>query len=262
MAVPEKTLESGVVPSSHKRTATESSGFTFISQATKEQKENDQALKNLRKFQVALGIKTPSRIKVPSDPEEASSNSNSCLTTGKRPGRNHGIYTRLVVLEKRRKFWYQFFTYVTNICLLAQLAFAAVLTALGASEAPHTVVTVFGAVNTALAGILALLKGHGLPERERQDLIGLMKVRDYIDERERLLEEGVYMDNEVMQEDENGVVIKQVDIKAEIKKVLDMYSNQIATMEANRPDTYVFARAGAAAGTGPEHSKTGAAFQV
>ena len=74
---------------------------------------------------------------------------------------------------------------------MAQIAFAAILTALGASGSSYKVITVFGAVNTAIAGILALVKGRGLPARLRKDWVGLRQVRDYIEERERDLEQGV-----------------------------------------------------------------------
>ena len=43
--------------------------------------------------------------------------------------------------------------------------FAAALTALGAAGASRSAVTVFGAMNTVMAGMLIFLKGSGLSNR-------------------------------------------------------------------------------------------------
>lgn len=247
-------LEHSVVPSGHESTTLIGTGTSendSSSQAAKDQQQKDQALKDLRKFQAAVGIGTPDPIAVPSDLPGNNSNLHASLEPSlpklKRPAENRGIYTRIVALERRRKMAYYMCTALIETCFLAQIAFAAMLTALGAATAPHNVITIFGAINTAIAGILAILKGQGLPDRLRQDWAGLTKVRDFIEERERFLEQGFYMDDEV---DANGKS-KQADIKAEIAKVLDLYETQLATMEANRPATYVYPGAGMTTGTAP-----------
>jgi len=161
----------------------------------------------LKAFQALVGITTPSDLQ----PEG-------------RSAPNVGLYKEIVNAEKRRRFQYIACASFIDICLLAQIGFAAILTALGASGSPHNVITVFGAINTAIAGTLALMKGRGLPTRLQQDWVGLRKVRDYIEERERDLEQGIQL----------------CDLQTEIKNVIKMYDDVRTTMENNQPDVYVY----------------------
>jgi hypothetical protein len=202
----------------------------------------------LIKFQTIVGIKTPGAID-PRDIPTPKEHSESTKVSSKldRPAQNIGIYERVVKLQKNRHREYLIISTVINVCLLAQIIFAAILTALGASEAPHNVITVFGAINVAIAGLLAFYKGQGLPDRLRQDWIGLSKVRDYIEERERLLQADVMFDPDLEKGDNQSG--KQEDMIKEIKTVLAMFNQQIDTMEANRPETYVVANAGTTTGT-------------
>lgn len=52
-----------------------------------------------------------------------------------------------------------------SVALIMQLIVAAALTALGAADGNHGAVTVFGGINTVIAGFLTYLKGSGLPNR-------------------------------------------------------------------------------------------------
>ena len=72
-----------------------------------------------------------------------------------------------------------------NFCLGLQNILAAALTALGASDGSGTADTVFGALNTILAGFLTWLKGSGLPNRLKYFRHEWAKLRDYIEVRER-----------------------------------------------------------------------------
>lgn len=67
------------------------------------------------------------------------------------------------------------------------------------------------------------MKGRGLPARLRKDWVGLRQVRDYIEERERDLEQGIEL----------------CDLQTEVNKVTKMYDDMRTTMENNRPDSYV-----------------------
>ncbi len=208
----------------------------------------------LRVFQQIVGIGTPTSITKPTELAEKgnpyATNSPNPLP---RPKANKGIYQNVVELQTHRQWEYISCTILINSCILAQIAFAAILTALGASEAPHNVITVFGTMNVAIAGILALLKGQGLPDRLRQDWVGLTKVRDYIEERERLLEQQVVLEYSTKGEDGKIAVTKE-DLMKEVKAVLAIYDSQLATMEANRPDTYVFPGEGATTGVLPRYT--------
>ena len=74
----------------------------------------------------------------------------------------------------------------------AQVVIGAGLTALGPVAGRHAVlITVLGAVNTVLAGVLGMAKGQGVPERMRKDAAEFRKLQDWIEETEALLAVGV-----------------------------------------------------------------------
>lgn len=103
----------------------------------------------------------------------------------KRPAPNKGIYLRTCQAESKARLQYYACAAIFNTCFLLQIVVAAALTAIGAAKGPHIAVTVLGAVNTVMAGILTYLKGQGLPNRLRQFQSELRKVRECIEERER-----------------------------------------------------------------------------
>jgi len=52
-------------------------------------------------------------------------------------------------------------------------------------------ITILGAINTVIAGVLALIKGQGLPERLRHDRAEFRQVQDWIEQTEALLAVGI-----------------------------------------------------------------------
>ena len=98
---------------------------------------------------------------------------------------NIGLYKRVVTGERTARIQYHISALLINAFFLLQLAFAAILTALGAAGASHVAVTVFGALNTVLAAILSFAKGRGLPSRFRQQQFALRRVREHIEQIER-----------------------------------------------------------------------------
>jgi hypothetical protein len=102
-----------------------------------------------------------------------------------RPAPNKGIYKHVVDKEKAAQRKYHFFSRLINCCLAVQIIVAAALTALGAGDGPHAVVTIFGAINTVIAGFLTYLKGSGLPDRPKIFYNEWSKLREYIEQRER-----------------------------------------------------------------------------
>ncbi|KAL1961981.1 hypothetical protein VTN77DRAFT_716 [Rasamsonia byssochlamydoides] len=103
----------------------------------------------------------------------------------RRTAPNIGIYTRVVQAEKTAALRYRAFSILINTCLSVQIVVAAALTAIGAAQGPHSVVTAFGAINTIMAGILTYLRGSGLPDREKNVEKAWGQVREYIEQRER-----------------------------------------------------------------------------
>ena len=59
--------------------------------------------------------------------------------------------------SNQRKIYY-FTAALSNSLLLVQVILGATLTALGASESSHVLITIFGAMNTVIAGLVAYLK--------------------------------------------------------------------------------------------------------
>ena len=102
-----------------------------------------------------------------------------------RSAPNLGIYTRVVRAETRAALDYRTFSILINTCLGLQIIVAAALTAIGAANGPHALVTIFGAINTVMAGILTYLKGSGMPEKQKHLSQEWTKIREYIEQRER-----------------------------------------------------------------------------
>ena len=102
---------------------------------------------------------------------------------------------------------------------------AAALTAIGAANGNHSAVTVFGAINTIIAGFLTYLKGSGLPNRLKYFQHEWGKVREYIEQRER------------------DIICGQIDVNIyeEVERIRKMYESVKADIEANIPDRFVSA---------------------
>ncbi len=132
----------------------------------------------LHKLRTIIGISTPSSLL----PGSSSSTKNRSST---RPAPNLGIYTRIIHEESSARFQFYFAASVINTCYFGQICIAAALTALGASGSSNIAITVLGAANTVLAGVLTYLKGQGLPNRLRMYWTGLRKCREFIEEKER-----------------------------------------------------------------------------
>ena len=161
----------------------------------------------LVKFQNLVGICSPSVLRP--DPTVA------------RPAGNEGIYKRTVDEESRVKFQYNISTYMVNIFYMLQIIVGAALTALGAANGPAAAVTLLGAVNTIIAGLLTYLKGQGLPGRLEANLHLLRTLREHIEARER----------EFMELD------CPLDVDDEIERVTKMYQEVRQTAQDNAPGT-------------------------
>ena len=98
-------------------------------------------------------------------------------------GMPRGLYRDVVA--NKYKYFYLF--HVTSVLrgslMILQLLVGATLTALGSmSLEDGTPITVLAAVNTVLAGILALLHNSGLPDRYRNDMVEFEELEDHIKE--------------------------------------------------------------------------------
>jgi SMODS and SLOG-associating 2TM effector domain len=141
---------------------------------------------------------------------------------GGRPATNLGIYQRVVEREEKAKKSYTCFSWLINGCLGLQIIVAASLTAMGAAGASHSAVTVFGAVNTVIAGVLTFLKGSGLPNRLKYYQTEWAEVRELIEQQER----------------DFGRRSCELDPKVAVEKVMKMYKEVNMAVEASTPERF------------------------
>ena len=106
--------------------------------------------------------------------------------------------------------------------MILQLLLGATLTALGSfADWDGTPITVLGALNTIIAGILALIHNSGIPDRYRYDMAEFEEVEDHI---KQMLE--------------TGIVPADKAIDQALAECYDLYHNAKATVAANMPVTY------------------------
>jgi hypothetical protein len=136
---------------------------------------------------------------------------------------NRGVYRAICAAESQARLNFYLYDYLLSVCVFGQIVLGAALTALGAASSNYTAIAVLGALNTGMAGMVAVLKGQGLPNRPRQNWNAWSDVREYVEERERELAAGI---------------VDDVDPDKEVKAVLGMYHETKASVEKNRPDMY------------------------
>jgi SMODS and SLOG-associating 2TM effector domain len=112
-------------------------------------------------------------------PSDASHETHS---TGPIPPKS--LYGRAVRYRNGQGRTYAFTAALSNTLLLSQVVLGAALTALGASESSHVLITLFGAANTIIAGVVAYLKSRGQPMRARMFRDDLDRVVDEIENSE------------------------------------------------------------------------------
>lgn len=172
----------------------------------------------LLKLRTIIGISTPSALLPPTP------SSKNPFTS--RPAPNLGIYTRIVREEISAKRQFYIAASIINTCYFGQICIAAALTALGASASSNIAITVLGAANTVLAGVLTYLKGQGLPNRLRMYWTSLRKCREFIEEKEREIAAEGYGWDEKDDPDEEGI-----DVDAVIEVIVGMYHDVRQTAE-------------------------------
>lgn len=169
--------------------------------------ENDS---NLTKFRKAIGINVDDQ----SDDLEAARKS------------ARGLYKEIIDIQQWRTRQYIAVDILYYLAFGAQVVIGATLTALGPKSNVHSLaITILGVVNTSIAGVLALLKGQGLPDRLRKDEFEMRKVQDYIEEAETRL---VYAEED----------FTDAELDALLQTIFAKYNAARDTAEMNRPDRY------------------------
>jgi len=145
------------------------------------------------------------------------------------------LYGRALSLKSSQGYAYQFTAGISNSLLLAQVILGAAVTALGASESSHILITIFGAMNTIIAGVVAYLKSRGQP----------MRARMYRDDLERVVDE--IENSEVMwlgiSKHMHGYsdidIDKEVTVRSEVARLTRLYDRAVRNNTLNNPDMYM-----------------------
>ncbi|KAI6750937.1 hypothetical protein HG530_014387 [Fusarium avenaceum] len=134
-----------------------------------------------------------------------------------------GLYRDTVYKRTMSFYMYKFASIIRWIFLILQLMIGASLTALGGmSTRDGTPITVLGASNTVIAGLLALLHNSGVPDRYRYDKAEFERVEDHI--RELLVTRLVRADKSVNEA---------------LSDCFDYYQHAKRTVNSNMPAAYV-----------------------
>ncbi|KAJ8104620.1 hypothetical protein ONZ43_g7764 [Nemania bipapillata] len=134
---------------------------------------------NLLIFRKALGINI----------HRPASSGNGTLEEGRSTAT--GIYRTVIATQTRMRIQHALLQAFLYLVYFAQIILGAALTALGATASRHeSVITILGAFNTVLAGVLALIKGSGQPQKLGKDRVGYRRLQDWIEETEALLAVG------------------------------------------------------------------------
>jgi SMODS and SLOG-associating 2TM effector domain len=132
-----------------------------------------------------------------------------------------------------------FIAALSTTALLAQVVIGAAVTALGASQSSHILITVFGATNTVIAGIVAYLKSRGQPMRTRMFRDDLERVVEEIENSETMW---LGITNGVHGYDDIDVGDK-VTVRSEVARLMRLYERAMRNNVLNNPDNYLLANA-------------------
>lgn len=128
-----------------------------------------------------------------------------------------------------------FMSALNNILLLSQVILGATLTALGASESSHILITLFGVMNTVIAGLVAYLKSRGQPARTRLFRDDLERVVDEIENSEIMwlgIAQGIHGYDEIDIDD-------KVTVRSEVARLMRLYEKATRSFMLSNPDNYL-----------------------
>lgn len=144
------------------------------------------------------------------------------------------LYGRTVAQLTSQRRVYNLSASINNILLLSQVILGAALTALGASASSHILITIFGATNTIIAGLVAYLKSRGQPMRARMYRDDLERIVDEIENSEvmwRGISERAHGYNDIDTDD--------VTVRSEVARLTRLYDRAIRLNGMNNPDMYM-----------------------
>ena len=167
-----------------------------------------------------------------------------CLLTGIPPFHKHSpssqqsdcipLYARAVRKRRDQNLTYNFTSALSNTLLLAQVVLGALLTALGAMASSYKLITVFGVVNTVIAGLVAYLRSRGQPMRARMFRDDLEEVVDEIEDSRVMwmaIKHGVHGYDEIDVDD-------KVSVRSEVARLTKMYEDACKKHAESNPDMH------------------------
>lgn len=145
------------------------------------------------------------------------------------------LYGRALRAKAQQSLTYSFTAGVSNTLLLSQVVLGAAVTGLGASASSHILITLFGALNTIIAGVVAYLKSRGQPMRARMYRDDLERVVDEIENSEVMwlgISKGVHGYDDIN-------IDEQVTVRSEVARLTRLYDRAVRTNTVNNPDMYM-----------------------
>lgn len=147
---------------------------------------------------------------------------------------DRSLYHRATQKRKAQNITYGLTASLSNTLLLSQVVLGATLTALGASESSHVLITIFGVLNTIIAGLVAYLKSRGQPMRARMFRDDLEHVVNEIENSETMwlgIKNNVHGYNEIDIDD-------KVSVRSEVARLTRLYDAAVKKYMQNNPDMY------------------------
>ncbi|KAK3673680.1 hypothetical protein LTR78_006585 [Recurvomyces mirabilis] len=144
------------------------------------------------------------------------------------------LYRRATRHRRHQNVTYMFTATFTNTLLLSQVILGATLTGLGASDSSRILITVFGALNTVIAGLVAFLKSRGQPVRARMFRDDLERVVDEIENSAVMwlgISKGVHGYDAIDTND-------SVTVRSEVARLTRLYDRAVKNSTMNDPDNY------------------------
>ena len=151
------------------------------------------------------------------------------------PSSENKLYERAKRKRRSQNIVYQFTASLSNTLLLSQVVLGATLTALGASGSSHVLITLFGVLNTVIAGLVAYLKSRGQPMRARMFLDDLERVVGEIENSEIMwlgISRGAHGYDEIDIDD-------AVSVRSEVARLTRLYDKAVKSNTQNNPDMYM-----------------------
>ena len=143
------------------------------------------------------------------------------------------LYRRVKQHRAAQNRTYIFTATLTNTMLLSQVVLGAALTGLAASDQSRVLITVFGALNTVIAGMVAFLRARGQPMRARMFRDDLDRVVDEV-ENATVMWFGISKNAHGY----GDIDVDEVTVRSEVARLTRLYDRAVKTNTLNDPDMY------------------------